>query len=127
MTNADKIARLIEAEKKATPGPWVMFEHNLVSKPALDLWEEAERIDSAEYVPHPAEDAIITTDGGVYGPKEDDAEFIAAAREGVPAMAARIARLEAALRQIAEYDYTIMTTGKAALFIKIARTALEDK
>lgn len=83
---------------KATPGPWEWTKHgelNAASAPLPDrwsdivLWENGEPVSGAR---------IIETDGGVYPPRGLDREFIAAAREAVPALAAALRIAVAALR-----------------------------
>lgn len=49
--------------------------------------------------PCPSTEEIVTTDAGYYGPKWADAEFIAHAREDIPALLAEVTRLRAQLEK----------------------------
>ena len=57
----------------ATPGPWVWVQDSMMSGPL---------------------EAIITTDGGYYGPDRTDRAFIANARDDIPALLDLIEELE---------------------------------
>lgn len=87
----------------ATPGPWVWAEGREMRAPTMDLelkgitktddWhmrpEMVARIKELE----PRRGAIIETDGGCYGPCDEDAHFIANARAWVPALVEEVRRL----------------------------------
>lgn len=74
------LARLCE---EATPGPWeIAWEHDEGSSYEHIVDPDRCTRDSV---------AIITTDSNYYGPNEDDARFICAARDAVPVLIDQLA------------------------------------
>lgn len=74
-----------ERANAATPGPWKANESHY---------------DFAVFAPHPSESGntlIAQIDGGISTDSERDADFIAAAREDVPALIAEVRDLRAKL------------------------------
>jgi hypothetical protein len=89
------LAAIKERAEKATPGPWVRGEMPewepwmLVSGTATESWEDA-----GETTTSPTRVCDLAD------VEDDNAAFIAHAREDVPALVARVEELERALRDV---------------------------
>lgn len=70
------LAKLERLCKKATPGPWVWNEAQNMHGP--DRWA-----------------TVIETDSGMYPPRQNDRDFIAASRTAMPELIAEVRRLRA--------------------------------
>lgn len=84
-----------ERANKATPGPWTAEP----SDP--NGWSDEEpHCDGIHTESGGWRNAIVTTDGGVYGPRMPDADFIAHAREDVPKLLGEVRRLRADVQRL---------------------------
>jgi hypothetical protein len=97
--------------ERATPGPWLVERvHHAPERvgyivPARDRHER-----------------IVETDSGCYGPNPADADFIAHAREDVPALLAEVSRLSAELERA---EARVLVLDEANLHRQVDIKAIE--
>ena len=93
----DEELNAIEARANvATPGPWLMRESE-------DIGDRV--VEAISAVKGPLFEDIVKTDSGTYPPGLNDAAFIAAARDDVPALVAEVRALK---EQIANLDLRLL-------------------
>jgi hypothetical protein len=100
----EELAAIKQRAERATPGPWFVAEE-LAGR--ADITTDPSGQWPGFRSPH-----VCVTDGpeGDRACRVNDAEFIAAAREDVPALVAEIERLRALLLEVANYEDDL-TTG----------------
>jgi uncharacterized protein with PIN domain len=125
--SAEDRAQMRERCEKATPGPWHWddsdrskargrVDGDMVSLAPLAPGEEAEYVEP-----------IIQTDSGVYGPREADRAFIAAARTDLPALLDALAEAEATAETCAnQARYCVKALAEADVALALERARVAD-
>jgi len=100
----DPIPAIRQRVEKATPGPWEATHGGGNRCDGIStLFHTHELHEKCWDFPNcPGGREIVTTDGGYYGPNWADAEFIAHAREDIPALLAAWDTQQTALRRLVE-------------------------
>jgi hypothetical protein len=104
----ERVAEILARAEKATPGPWITFSNRLYAKPSID------------------ERHNLMRSGDERDPcwieEDDDANFLAAAREDVPDLALD---LQAARRALAEARAELVTAALRARADEIERGGID--
>jgi hypothetical protein len=103
----EELAAIKERTEQATPGPWTNHEEEVVGQEVVD----------------PAGRTLVDVRGDH---EEADAEFIAHAREDVPALLAEIERLRALLHEVADYEDDLTTGPWPRVWAELEGRTLEQ-